>query len=407
MTLLGFCKDPTGMYARTRNPGLTPPALLAALIAACLLLGFSATSAGATATTTDSVVSIPLGKLGAGFRAKGVRVRAVSPAKIAKGELRLKATDIAVSSATSANVVLRGGLTLKRAGKSLKIRGLMIRARGNKVSLTGKVGARRMTVLSGSSRATLVQSEAQQVVAPAIDVRLSTKASRVIRSALKLRKTPSTKLGKLIVIAKADLPRPGGPGEAVLQDLAGVPIARPGGAVDVSLSSLRWWMRDSWVNYIEFNLPQDGATLDPPLPNSGHVCQDTEPKPGVSRSYALNLPFKSGWWDAASQTGYFSYSGAVRWYYPERGIDLTASNAEIEINGASSRLIFTIYDAAENTLKRGAFLALNTATLDLGGAVSRLKSTIFLDAATSPFGNFVSQYSSNPGWGCVDLGFTA
>jgi hypothetical protein len=395
------------MLATTRNPSLILPALIAALISACLLLAVGAAPAGATATTTDSVVSIPLGKLGAGFRAKGVKVRAVSPARIAKGQLRLKATDVSVASATSASVVLRGGLTLKRGKKSLKIQGLMIKADGNRVSITGKVGKKRLTVLSGRAGVPVVQGVTQQVVAPAIDVKLSTKVARSIRSSLKLKKTPSAKLGSLIVIAKADLPKPGGPGEAVLQDLAGAPIARPGSAVDVTASSLKWWMRDSWAEYIVFNIPQDGAVSDSPMPSASHVCKDIAPKPGVSRAYAVNLPFTSGWWDAASQTGYLSYSGAVWWTYPERGIDLTVSKAEIEINGAGSRMIFTIYDASENTLKRGPFVSLDLSTFNPSGAVSRLKSTIFLDTATSPFGNFVSQYSSNPGWGCVDLGFTA
>lgn len=400
------------MLATTRNPNLILSALLATLASVALLLGLGAPPAAATATTKDSVISISLGKKGAAFRAKGVRLRATSSARIVRGDLRLKATDITINSETSAAVVLRGGLTLKRGRRTLKIQGLMIRARGKTISITGKVGKKRLTVLSGRSGVSVVQGVTQQVVAPAVRAKLSTKVARLMRAKLKLRRTPSVKLGQLVVIAKADLPKPGGKGDATLQDLAGPPIARPAGAVDATASSLKWWMRDSWANYIEFSIPQDGAVPDAAMPNSSHVCKDI-PAVSKSRQYAINFVFASGWWDAGTQTGYFRYSGALRWYGPEHGIDITASNPEIEINGAASRLIFTMYDAVENTLKRGAFVGLNTAAplnsvaLTPSGAASRLKSTIFTDSATSPFGNFVSIYSENPGWGCVDFGFAA
>lgn len=408
-------KDLIGMLATTRNPISVLFALLAALIAAALVLALAPSPAGATATTTDSVVTIPLGKSGAGFRAKGVRVSAISPARIVKNELRLKTSDISVTTATSAGVVLRGGLKLKRGKRTLKIQGLLVEARNKKISITGKLGKKRVTVLSGAASVGVVQGVAQQVVAPAISVKLATKARRTFRSSLKLKKTPSAKLGTLVAFVKAELPKSETPTEAVLQDLAGAPLARPGSAVDVGGSSFKWWMRDSWVNYIDFSIPLEPAVGDAPIANSGHVCQDIVPV-DKSRQYATNFPFKSGWWDAASQTGYFSYSGSVRWYAIRPGgtvIDITASDPEIEINGAASRLIFTMRDASENTLKRGAFVSLNSSTplnsvaLAPGGGTSRLKSTIFLDPATSPFGSFIGQYTSNPGWGCVDLGFTA
>lgn len=380
----------------------------------CLIAGaFAAAPAGATSATSDSVFEIPLGKSGAGLRAKGVKPRALSPAKLKNGKLRLKVSDIAVSSATKASIVLRGGLKLSKGRRSVKIQGLLVDVSGRKLKITGKVGSRRVAVLSGTASVPLVNSSTQQVVVPAIDVKLSSATGKAVRGALKLRRAPSGKLGSLVAIAKADLPKPPGGGGATLQDLAGPRLARPVGAVDVSGSTLKWWMRDSWIRYLDFSLPQDGAIGDAPVKDTAHVCQDTAPT-NTSKVYAISLPFQNGWWDAASQTGALYYSGAVRWYFPDRGIDITVSGAEIEINGTSSRVIFRFDDAAENTAKRGAFAALNiaapldgTPALAPGGAHSLIKSTVFTDPATSPFGSFIGQYTGNPGWGCFDIGFTA
>ncbi|MFT4049864.1 MAG: HtaA domain-containing protein [Solirubrobacterales bacterium] len=399
------------MLAKTNRPARPLAAAIAALIALAILFGLVADRASATSATSDSVVTLALGKSGTGLRAAGVKLSALSPAKLKKSNLSFKVSDISVTSATQASIVLRGGIKLKKGKRSVKIQGLLINADGKRVKITGKVGSKRLTILSGSSSIQLVASASQQVVAPAIKVKLGGSTGKAVRSALKLKKSPGGSPGKLITIVKADLPKSTDPNGVTLQDLAGAPLTRPLSAVNVSTSSLKWWLRDSWVRYIDFSLPQDGAVGDAPIKDTAHVCKDTATS-NVSRVYALNLPFKSGWWDSASQTGAFYYGGGVRWYAPDRGIDITASDAEVEISGGTSRVIFRFYDASANTLKRGAFLTINTtAPLDStpsvgpGGAISRLKSTIIADPVNSPFGSFVGQYTGNPGWGCFDLGF--
>lgn len=426
MTLLGFPKSTHGstpnpmlipqglksMLVSTRFPARTLAVVVAALITAVALIAIAPSRANAVEATSDSVVEIPLGATGKGLRVKGVKLTALSPAKISKGKLRLKVSDVAVESATKATVVLRGGLKLSKGKRSIKAQGLLIEASGKKLKITGKVGSKRITVLTGTSSLQLVTAATQQVVAPAVTVKLSPGAGKAIRSALKLNKSPNGSLGTFVAVAKADLPKPGGNTGVTLQDLAGARLARPVTAVDVTGQPLKWWLRDSWIRYVTFNLPQDGATGDSPIKDTSHVCQDTATT-GTSKVYAINLPFQSGWWDAASSTGALYYGGAVRWYFPDRGIDITASGAEIEINGTSSRAIFRFDDAAEKTAKRGAFLGLNIAAPLSGPALApnagttRIKSTIFTDPATNPFGSFVGQYTGNPGWGCFDIGFSA
>jgi hypothetical protein len=280
------------------------------------------------------------------------------------------------------------------------------------VSITGKVGNRRLTIFTARTSTNAVNAAAQSVIVPAVTMKLTSSAATSTAKQLKLKKKPSRSLGKFVSLTKTKLPDAPSTGGIVLQDLGGPRLARPVSAVDITGSSLKWWIRDSWIRYLPFNLPVGGATADAPIPGTNHACKDNEAS--VSDSYAYNLPFQSGWWDSASSTGALYYTGGVRWYFPDHGIDLTASAVEIEINGGSSRVVLRVDDAAEKTAKRGAFASLNSATPLSGSPVvgpnqagSLIKSTILLDPATSPFGSFTTQYESVPGWGCFDLAFTA
>lgn len=383
-------------------------AFIAALAAAAL---FTA-PAQAVPATSESVVELPLGKSGSALRSKSLKSRRLSPAKLKKGILTLKVADVTISSATRAAVVLRGGLKLSAGKKSVKLQGLLLKVSGRNVSITGKIGKRRMKIVTARTSTNVVNAAAQSVIVPAVSMKLTSAAASSIAKQLKLKKRPSKSLGKFVSFTKTRVPAAPSTGGIVLQDLGGPRLARPVSAVDVTGSSLKWWIRDSWIRYLPFNLPVGGATADAPIAGTSHACIDNEAS--VSDSYAYNLPFQSGWWDAASSTGAMYYTGGVRWYFPEHGIDLTASAVEIEINGGASRVVLRIDDASEKTAKRGPFASLNTATplsgspvIGPGQAGSLIKSTILLDPATSPFGSFTTQYESRPGWGCFDLAFTA
>lgn len=390
---------PTQTARLLRGPGVV---LFAAIALLCLPQAASAESA-----TKNSVVEIPLGSAGKLLRQKAIKQRAIKPAKVKNSRLVLPVSDVSISSATKASVILRGGIKLSRGRHSIKLQGLMVKVSGRNLTVDGRVNGKRLKLFSGRASSPLVGASIHQVSAAAVNYKSATSGAKAIRRALKLKKSPFGKLGSATVFVRVKLPTEQG-GSGTLQDLAGPRLARPTSAVDVTASSLKWWIRDSWIRYLPFNLPQDGATGDAPTQN--HVCKDNwAPQSDV---YAYNLPFTSGWWDAASGTGAFYYSGAVRWFFPENGIDIIASGAEIEINGASSRVIFRFDDIPAGTARRGAFVSLdvgspmNSVALAPGGASSRLKATILTDPATSPFGGFVTQYQSVPGWGCFDLGFS-
>lgn len=362
--------------------------------------------AAAESATSNSVVEIPLGSKGKLLRQKGVKSRALGPAKIKNGRLVLPVSDIAISSATKAGIVLSGGVKLTRGKRSVKLQGLLIRVNGRNLTIDGRVASKRVKLFTGRGSLQLVNAGLQQVSGVDARYKASSSGAKEIRRALKLSRSPQGKLGSGSFFVKVKLPE-SQTGNGQLQDLAGPRLTRPAGAVDVTASNLKWWIRDSWIRYLPFNLPQDGATGD--APTQAHACKDNwAPQSDV---YAYNLPFTGGWWDAASGTGALYYAGSVRWFFPEHGIDIVASGAEVEINGASSRAIFRFDDITENTARRGAFLSLNTAApLNSvapapGTGVSRLKATIFTNPASSPFGNFVTQFESVPGWGCMDLDF--
>jgi hypothetical protein len=127
-------------------------------------------------------------------------------------------------------------------------------------------------------------------------------------------------------------------------------LPRPASAVDVTSATLAWHVRDSWIRYVntqEAPQPLEGATPEAAIAENSHPCPDRPAGTNPTLVYSYDFPFVGGWYDAASGTAALDYGGGVRFSYPAHGIDITARNPEIEIDGASSRTLFRLRGGGE------------------------------------------------------------
>jgi hypothetical protein len=139
-------------------------------------------------------------------------------------------------------------------------------------------------------------------------------------------------------------PAPTGPPASV--PIEGEPplLARPATAVTATRVQLSWMPRDSWVRYVSSGtaandgvVPGAGATA---VPSMASPCPDRPSETGVALDYTINYLPKESWYDPITgQAGIYG-SGNVAFRYTAHSINLTASEPELEINGASSRAIF-------------------------------------------------------------------
>jgi len=188
------------------------------------------------------------------------------------------------------------------------------------------------------------------------------------------------------------------------------PLAtRPPGAADVTGATLDWHVRESFIRYIatgEGTSASAGATAGPPVLLAGA---------SAPLSYDFRFPFASGWHDAgvnpadpSDNSAAVYFGGALRFLYSGHGIDLTTATPEIEINGASSRAIFTVTEGAEPA-KRQVLVNLD---LSRAGAITasggsytyeRVPGAIPAGAASSVFAGF---YAPGTEFGCFNLSYT-
>ncbi|MGV1048740.1 MAG: HtaA domain-containing protein [Solirubrobacterales bacterium] len=191
-------------------------------------------------------------------------------------------------------------------------------------------------------------------------------------------------------------------------------LARPATAVDVGAVRLTWYPRDSWLRYASSGVGAgDGVFV-----GNGAVGTDSTASPCPDRpsSSDAQLPYtiafapRASWFDALSGTAGIYGQGSVRFRWKAHAIDLTASDPEIEINGAASRAIFR-FSGSEGTpypSQRADLLS-----LDLGGrpVVSGKTYTYDLMRGTLT-ANGVNVFAGfypppdNDEFGCVSVQFT-
>lgn len=365
----------------------------------------------AVPASTGDTVTFPLGKKGSGLRVKGLRLKAIKPAGLSGSRLTLPVTDIVSPTPTSSQLILRGGVQITNGRRKVKVEGFLLSAKNGRVTVTAKVAGSRLEVFSGASDATTVLTFSP----PAINF-TSTKFSLTRKAAAKLKKSLRNSRVKPRVLGRSSgaatafiapaVPSPNNPSNDTLPEAA-APIARPGTAVDITSANIRWWVRDSWVTYLAHGSfePQVISPADdyPAQTEASHACPDSGGNPDEQHLYSFDLPFTTGWYDSASDSAAIYTAGGVRFYRPDRGIDITAVSGEIELNGALSRSVFTFSEAGLYSNKRGLLGELTLgAYVPAPGGPNQIRVKL-PGSATS--GIFASQYAPGAGFGCFDITF--
>jgi hypothetical protein len=418
----------SSVFARLRAAGPPRPlaaaaVVCAAVVAAAAAVGASpaaaaAEPAGASAIGGGSVTLAVGGKGRAAeaLAAAGVKVGAVAPAKRRGKRVTLPVRSVAVG--TAATVALRGGIGFKAGKRSLKLRSIRVRLTARRATVSARAGDRRLVVFTARStkrRAKLDEAKVTATLADA-ELALTPKAARLLRAKLAAGGISSGALGQLGVDAKSDRgsggrrggggsgPGAGAPQAGPIKDEPPI-LARPAGAIDVTSAALVWRPRESWIQYI--NGGQGTSVF------AGAANGPSETRPGHSESLVysfLGFPFKSGWYHAATGTAAIYFRGGVGFRWSAHGIDFSAADPEIEINGEASRAIFT-FNGTENTRyddQRGVLVDLQPDPIQKppGGEIvySDVPGAVPADTGASVFAGF---YPADAAFGTMSVTFTA
>ncbi len=194
------------------------------------------------------------------------------------------------------------------------------------------------------------------------------------------------------------------------------PLARPLTAVDVGAVQLSWYPRDSWVRYASSGTgPGDGilfAAGAGGLLSSASPCPDRPNSSDAQLYYTAQFTPRASWYDPVSGVAGVYGQGSVSFRWTGHGIDLTAADPEIEINGAASRAIFRFNRSGGTAYpnQRADLLSLDTAggpTITNGGKTltyNLMRGTLTANGV-NVFAGFYTP-PSNDEFGCVSVSFT-
>jgi hypothetical protein len=195
------------------------------------------------------------------------------------------------------------------------------------------------------------------------------------------------------------------------------PLARPITAQTVANVSVRWYPRASWLNYVatgEGTTASAGASTVSstvaPCPAQPGSNEGGGVNSGLSLPYEIDFTGAESWFDPASGMAAVNGAGTVSFRFKAHTIDLTGSEPEIQINGASSQAVFR-FSGSEGTPypnQRVALLSLNA-----GGQPVQEGNTYtynLMRGTLTPDGEkvFAGFYTApgNNGFGCVSASFT-
>lgn len=399
---------------------------------------------GAVAVLAATAAALPGQALGAGgattlsfagpatraLRAQGVRVAPLTPAHGGSGRVTLPIA-AGLAGAETSLLRLRGGFALVAAdGRRAPLTKLSLLL-GKRSRLTANLAGSKVELLTVAGGRRQVDPLAGTIKLSGLRLRLTAGAARAIAQRLGIDPLPSGRIGSLAAVASgltaagaapgsggsgsptggapqaARCQQPSGPGPAA-ESSPPLPV-RPPTASEVTSASLAWRVRESFVRYIatgEGTSASAGATADPP---------ELTPESSLPLSYRFHFPFASGWHDGgadptspADDDAALYFSGALRFHYSAHGIDLTAADPEIELDGAASRAIFTISEAGG----AGERQVLVNLDLSRAGAIShsgnsyayeRVPGAVPAGTATSVFAGF---YTPGTEFGCFDIAFS-
>lgn len=334
-----------------------------------------------------------------------------------------------------------GGAARSGAGRRVVLRDLRLLL-GRRSQLDAKLGGRRIhlfAVLPGGRRQ--VRPARGSANLAGLRLKLTPAAARALASRLGLSRLAPGRFATLSARARGlaggdtGVPSGGGTGRGgstagggggsggggsatcPLPSTAGAPAepspppaSPPPGAVNVTGASLDWHVRESFVRYIatgEGTSAVDGATAGPPV---------LAPGSSVPLSYDFRFPFAGGWLDRgadlaspADDRAAIRFSGGLRFRYSGHGIDLLASNPELELNGGASRAIFAVSDngaAAERQVLVNLDLGRAAAISQNSGSYTyeRVPGAVPSGTAASVFAGF---YAPGTDFGCFTVTFSA
>lgn len=180
---------------------------------------------------------------------------------------------------------------------------------------------------------------------------------------------------------------------------------RPAAAKGIAKATITWHVRDSFVRYLaagEGMSAIGGATLSAPV---------TTPETDAPLSYEVTMRRKAGGWRVASSgRARVLGTGGALFRFDAHGIRIRATNPEVELRGASSRVVFTVREGNAKG-KRTVVMGLNP-----GGAkaseispdgrtitYTEIPATVPKGTADSLFNGF---YTPGEPFGWVTLSFT-
>jgi hypothetical protein len=382
---------------------MRPIAVLTLVLTATTIAAVAPATASATGSTEVDLGGRAFERL----RAQSVKLAAKRPARLSRGVLRLPVRQGVVGSAALLNH--GGALQLRKGRRVVRLTRLQTRLGGTSY-VNATVRERRIRLFTLTAEPSL-NPAAGSVAARNARVTLTRAGARAIKRGLKLRRLGAGRFGRATVdaLVSASTPSPGGgppapggpPQSGPITDEPPV-LARPAGAVDLSGASVVWHVRDSWIRYVrggEGTQALEGASPGQPIEGDQHPCKDAPNSAAPPLVYSYTLPFAHGWHDAASgQTAIYT-TGGTRYSYASHDIDLTTRNLEIELTGATSRVIarFSGSGSTDPGNKRAVFFNLAAPT---GGLY---KGSIPEGGSQSVFGDF---YAAGVGFGCVSVSYS-
>lgn len=362
------------------------PALCAAALLAAALAGPADARAASAAASGDveGQATLTVGKRVAAaraLRAAGVRISRIAPARARGGSLTFAPERVQVRSSSAGAVELAGGLRFRAGRRSVAVTGLRVGLGRRKGTVTGRLAGRRVTLLTfatGSARLALLAGPAD-VALSSTYATLTRSGARALARRLGRRGVKAGRLGTLALDAAADA----GPPPAAK---AGEPpvLARPSGAVTARDVAITWSVRESFINYLNGfggSVSASGGAKKGKARGEARLVYDYRFRPYAGRS----------WHDRASDTTALYGRGTVRFRLAAHGIDLSVSDPEVELNGADSRVIFTVRERGGEARREVVMkLALVPKARGRGGSVTyeMLPGSIPEGEATSLFAGF-------------------
>lgn len=294
----------------------------------------------------------PLPASSRALKKAGIRLRPISPATALSGEQELPVSSVSwVGNRTI--VRLAGGLRLERGGRSVDLDRMRIVLRPNVPrAIVARAGSRELRIFTlNRTRVRKARGRISEIELTSGAVRLTGAAARLFRSRLGLERSR-----RGVAWGRPDLfVRGAGGGDLVGELPPEAPaIEEPAGASPIQSGTIRWRIRESFVNYLTSGGLVQAVT--PATPGDPLSFED-----GPELVYHFEMPLASGWvTDGAGEPGAVVRGSGGIWFRLCRNtINFTLTSPELVLDGDSSRLIVrargtdgTPYDGRRVTVLR-------------------------------------------------------